>query len=166
MPPIAAADASQADGTPPVADDAAGTVPARPLDAGRAANLKQTASVRGRVVWIGDALDRRFGIALDPQAKERMLALETDDGQLLPLVEDTRGRAFRRDPRLRDRDVELLVRQLPGTGLIQVIRVHFIKPDGKFVVDYWCDICAIAMYEDGPCQCCQQPNQLRERPVD
>ena len=41
-----------------------------------------------------------------------------------------------------------------------------VKKDGKFELDYWCDICAIGMYESGPCDCCQEPNRLRERRVE
>jgi hypothetical protein len=40
--------------------------------------------------------------------------------------------------------------------------VYAIKPDGKYQVDYWCDVCSIAMYELKPCECCQGPTRLRE----
>ena len=125
----------------------------------------QTKSVRGRVVWLNEALKRRYGIGTVPEAAQRVLALETAQGQLLPIVEDIRGRAFRKDPRLRKMDVELLVRQHTGSPLLQIIRVYAHEKGKKVEVDYWCEICAIAMYELKPCDCCQGPIELRRRAV-
>ena len=125
----------------------------------------RTHSMRGRVVWLNEALKRRYGIGTVPEAAQRVLALETDQGQLLPIVEDIRGRAFRKDPRLRKMDVELLVRQYTGSPQLQIIRVYAHEKGKKVQVDYWCEICAIAMYELKACDCCQGPIDLRRRPV-
>ena len=123
-------------------------------------------SLRGRVVWLADALKRRHGIGTVADAAEHVLALETADGHLHPIIEDVRGRAFRIDKRLRDMDVELTVRRYRDPAMIQVVRVYSHKEDGKYQLDYWCDICAIVMFELGPCDCCQEPNRLREQKVD
>jgi hypothetical protein len=125
-----------------------------------------TESIRGRVVWMSAALKRRFGINLVREANERVLALETTDGQLLPIMEDVRGRSFRMDKRLREMEVELLVRRYQQLPMLQVIRVYELKDDTKYVVDYWCDVCAIVMFQLGPCDCCQDTNRLRVRPFD
>lgn len=125
----------------------------------------KTLSVRGRVVWMADAMARRHGVKSVAEAAERILAIETKDGELLPLLEDTRGRAFRVDPRLMTFDVELLVRQHRGSPMLQVIGVNSIEKGTKFEVDYWCEICAIAMYELKPCDCCQGETELRRRAV-
>ncbi len=123
-------------------------------------------SLRGRVVWLADALHDAYGIRTVREAKKQFVALKTPDGRLIPIVPDVRGRAFRRDEQLRNRDLELLVRFYPDAGMIQVVRVYALKPEGKFRIDYWCDVCAISMVERGPCDCCQAPNRLRERPAD
>src|SRR5262245_44847935 len=83
----------------------------------------ETRTLRGRVVWQAEALSRKFGIRSVPEAAERSLVLETPPGELHPLVEDSRGRAFRADERLRGVDLELLVRQYEGSPLVQVIQV-------------------------------------------
>jgi hypothetical protein len=124
-----------------------------------------TKPLRGRVVWLSEALSRLHGIKTVPEAAERTLALETVDGKLHPLVEDIRGRAFRRDERLGKMNVELLVRQHKGSPLIQVVRAYEITKDGKCELDYWCEICAIAMFELKECDCCQGPIDLRRRKV-
>lgn len=125
-----------------------------------------TRTLRGKVVWMSEALAKRFGVKEVPEAKERILALATDDGQLYPLVEDVRGRAFRRDARLRGIPLELLVRQYDGSPMIQAIRVYSLEKDGKYELDYWCDVCAIAMFELKPCDCCQGPIELRRRKME
>ena len=125
----------------------------------------RTESIRGRVVWLAEALERRFGIQTVPEARERVLALETEKGRLFPLVEDLRGRSFRTDKRLREIHVQLLVRRHAGSPTVQVIRVHEVRDGEIYIVDYWCDVCAIVMFEQGPCACCQDDNRLRKRLV-
>jgi hypothetical protein len=122
-------------------------------------------SLRGRVVWMAEAMARLHGAKSVPEAAERTLALETGDGQLHPLLEDVRGRAFRVDERLRRMDVELLVRRYPRTPVLQVVAVYEITPQGKFEIDYCCDVCAIAMFELKACECCQGETELRRRRV-
>lgn len=125
-----------------------------------------TESLRGRVVWLADALKRRYDIEVDRDVAQAMCALETEDGRLLPIVKDDRGRGFWLDERIRDIDLELLVRRFDDSPLIQVIRVYRVKPDGLYELDYWCDICAIPMFELKQCECCQGPIRIRERRAD
>jgi len=123
-------------------------------------------ALRGRVVWLADALRRRYGIETDADAAHAQVALDADDGMLYPIVKDFRGRAFHVDERLRDVEMELLVRRHEGSPLVQVLRVYTIKPGGKYELDYWCDVCAIPMYELKECECCQGPIRIRERPLE
>lgn len=122
-------------------------------------------SIRGKVVYWAEGAERLWGIKVVPEAKDRIIALETVDGTLLPLVEDIRGRAFRVDDRLRKMDVELLVRRYADGSAAKVLGVYSLEKNGKFEVDYWCEVCAIAMYEKKECECCQADNVLRRRPV-
>jgi hypothetical protein len=125
-----------------------------------------TRSVRGRVVWMSDALKRFHGVTLVPEAKEHLLALQTPEAELFPIVEDTRGRSLRVDERLREMDLELLVRQYEKTPMLQVIRIYQWDDGKKYLIDYWCDVCAITMFQSGPCDCCHDANQLRRRLVN
>lgn len=129
------------------------------------ATAYKTRSLQGRVVWLAEALARRHGIQTVAEAGKRVLALETKDGKLVPLIEDKRGRSFRLDKRLRGIDVELLVRQYDGVPFVQVIQIFALKEDGKYELDYWCEICAIAMFELKACDCCQGDIELRARKV-
>lgn len=122
-------------------------------------------TIRGRVVWLSDALMRRHAVQIVPEAAERVLVLETAAGELHPLVEDVRGRAFRSDERLRRLEVELWVRQYPGSPFVQIVRAFEVRDGNKLELDYWCEICSIALYELKECDCCQGPIELRRRPV-
>ena len=125
-----------------------------------------TEKLRGKVVWLDEALNRLRNITSEPDAEKTQVVLETADGTLWPLVPDTRGRAFLLDERLRNVEFELLVRRYDKVPFLQVIRVRKPTENGLVEVDYWCDICAIPMYILKPCECCQGETRLRERPLD
>jgi hypothetical protein len=146
---------------------AGGTVvPWQSTGAGETAAPYVTESLRGRVVFLAEEFANQTGIPSVPEARERVLALRTAAGTLIPLLEDVRGRAFRRDERLRQREVELVVRRYEQSPLVQIIRVLEVAPDGRYDLDYWCEICAIAMFEQKDCDCCQGPVELRRRKVE
>ena len=96
----------------------------------------KTELLRGRVVFLAEAIERRFGAKTVKEAGERILALETAKGTLHPIFEDVRGRAFRSDKRLRDRDVTLLVRRYDGSPVVQVIRLFAHNKAGLAELDY------------------------------
>jgi hypothetical protein len=125
-----------------------------------------TESLRGKVVWLNEAVSRKFGVRLDADSAESVAALETTDGELVPIMKEDRGRGFWKDARLRGIDLELMVRRYKGLPMVQVIRVYRLKDGKKLELDYWCDVCAIPMYELKQCECCQGPTRLRERPVE
>jgi len=126
----------------------------------------ETQTVRGRVVFAGEVMEKETGIAVVAEARERVLALRTSRGELIPLLEDVRARAFRRDERLRDMEVELVVRRYTHSPLVQVIRVFEMARDGRYEIDYWCGVCSIAMFEKKDCECCQGESELRRRKID
>lgn len=125
----------------------------------------RTELIRGRVLWVADALKNEFDITTVPEAAESSLAFLTREGKLLPIVENLRGRAFRKDARLRDKDLELSLRIYEKHPYVQVVAVYAVDEDRRYEMDYWCDICSIVMYETGPCSCCQDANRLRKRIV-
>jgi len=126
----------------------------------------RTETLRGKVVFLAEAFEKQTGIRAVPEARERILALQTADGTLVPILEDTRGRAFRRDERLREMTIELDVRRYRTSPAVQIIRTLEVTKEGRYEIDYWCDICAIPMVEKKDCECCQGPVELRRRKVD
>jgi len=114
----------------------------------------------GTVKFLGPALRNRGIKAYEEMDKQTVLI--TEEGELVPLVADWRGRAFHQDERLRNRKVQLVVRRRPGIPYAQVLMVYtFDKEGNRKYTDYWCDICSIPMYEIKDCECCQGPIRLR-----
>jgi hypothetical protein len=126
----------------------------------------KTESLHGRVVWLAEAMMRLHGVESDADAAQANVALETRNGELIPIVKDARGRAFFLDARWRNREMELLVKRYSGSPQAKVIRIRTLKNGKKYDLDYWCDICAIPMFELKECECCQGPIRIRERLVE
>lgn len=119
----------------------------------------------GRVVFLQEALKRR-GVKAADEFKAQAV-LETDGGELIPLVPDWRGRAFFQDERLRGRRVDLVGSRQKAAPYLQVQMVFVFDEKGtRQYMDYWCDICSIAMYELKPCDCCQEEIRLRFQPQE
>lgn len=161
---------------PSFADDARPQVAKQPASAsGKPADDKAapaeprkyvTETLRGKVVWLADALERQFGVRTEADAAHSAVVLETSAGRLVPIVPDTRGWAFTVDERLRDVELELRVRRYERAPHVQVIRVLRREQGELYEIDYWCDICAIPMFILKPCECCQGETRLREQKVD
>lgn len=119
----------------------------------------------GRVVRLRELLERK-GLKFASEMQDHTV-LETDDGRVLPILADWRGRAFYQDARLRDRPVTLVATFRPDIGYLQVLMV-FLHDDqgGTLFTDYWCDVCSIPMYELKACECCQGEIRLRSEPQD
>ena len=115
----------------------------------------------GRVVNVFESLKRR-GIKAYPEELKDQIALETADGELIPILPDWRGRAFFQDERLRHRKVEVIGFRRDGLPYLNVMEIYTFDEKGqRQYTDYWCDICSIPMYEIKPCDCCQQEIRLR-----
>ena len=119
----------------------------------------------GKVVILQDALKRRGINSFDEFKKQ--VVLETDSGELIPIVPDWRGRALFQDERLRDRRVDLVGARKKGVPYLQVLMIFVFDEKGtRQYMDYWCDVCSIPMYEIKPCDCCQGDIRLRLQPQE
>ena len=118
----------------------------------------------GKVVLLPEALKRR-GISVAEEMKKQVV-LESTDGRLIPIAADWRGRAFYQDKRLRNRKVEIVGFRQKGVPYLQALIVYvFDKKGQRLEMDYYCDICEIALYEIKLCECCQDPLRIRYRPA-
>jgi len=118
----------------------------------------------GKVVPLAELLVKRDA-KLDADAEPYWIALQTDDGKILPLVKDAGSRMFFKDAKLLKRPMRLTGKLIPGSQLLQVINVHSIVNGKLHDVYYWCDICTIKGYEAGKCDCCGAPMEFREVPL-
>ena len=124
------------------------------------ANHAEKELFSGKVVMLQEALKRRGVKALDEFKSQ--VVLESDDGELIPIVPDWRGRAFYQDERLRNRRVDLVGTRQKAAPYLQVLMIFVFDDQGtRQYMDYWCDVCSIPMYEIKPCDCCQMEIRLR-----
>ncbi|MFO0947817.1 MAG: hypothetical protein U1D30_18160 [Planctomycetota bacterium] len=121
--------------------------------------------VRGKVVSYPDVMERRFGIRFTEDFAKNVLALETDEGRVLPILPTDAARIFYFDERTRNRPMEITARVYADTPGLHVLEVHSVKNDKRQEIYYWCEICSIKMYYLKQCDCCQGPIELREHPV-
>ncbi|MFO1096336.1 MAG: hypothetical protein U0992_23985 [Planctomycetaceae bacterium] len=141
-----------------VAADSTATTPDAKSES--AANTPKPELFSGRVVYLQEALAKRKIETAEETAKH--VVLETDSGELIPILADWRGRAFYQDEHLRDRKVELIGFRHPGVPYLNVIAVYTFDDEGRRnYTDYWCDVCSIPMYEIQACECCQGQIRLR-----
>lgn len=121
----------------------------------------QKALLTGQVIPLHEALLRKKIKSYTEEAKGQYV-LELESGELLPIIADGRGRAFYQDERLRNRRVTVLAIRRPQIPFLQVVSIYTYDESGQAqLTDYWCDICAIPMYEIKKCECCQGPTRLR-----
>ncbi|GIW80630.1 MAG: hypothetical protein KatS3mg105_2437 [Gemmatales bacterium] len=118
----------------------------------------------GKVVPIKDIVSK-FHTKLDKDAWPTWLALVTTDGKVLPLIKNDNSRMFFKEPKLQNRLMRIEGRLLPGSQLLQVIRVYSIRDGKLYEVFYWCDVCVIKRFEKQNCDCCGEPMILREEPI-
>jgi hypothetical protein len=125
---------------------------------------EKTQDFKGKVVPLSGVLEKA-GAKLDADAAPHWLALQSDDGKVYPLVKDDGSRMFFKDAKLLDRPMVLTGRLIPGSQLLQVVKVHSVVKGERCEVFYWCDICTIKRFEKKACDCCGGPMELREEPV-
>ncbi len=143
--------------------------PIRAVDGPEVKGPKQVAGVsehvRGQVVFLQERLAKELGIGVVPEARQRVLGIETARGRWIPLIENARAEAFRLDRELRGIDLELVIRRYERTPMVQLLRVFQWRDGKRFEVIYWCDVCAIATARPGACACCQDEVELRRVPA-
>lgn len=125
----------------------------------------QMLKLTGQVVPFREAIEKRLGVRLEGKEADQLLALETEDGRLLTILPTTSSRIFYLDPQMQRRPVRVTARVYEQSDGLQVIDVHTLKDGKLFEVYYWCGICSIKSYARRPCECCQEPVELREEPI-
>lgn len=148
------------------------TVPARADLARRPAGQKNSVArtepavkLRGQVLPYREAVGRKTGQALVEEWGRDLLAFQTEEGRILPLLPTEAARFFYQDRRMWRRRMEVTSRVDPNVPAVSMLEVRAVKGDRLYEIFYWCDICSIKMYQLKQCECCQGPVQIREHPV-
>lgn len=93
---------------------------------------------------------------------ERMV-LETDAGDLWRFDPQDPRTGILAEPRLFTE--RLHVQGRAQDQRVQIVELHIVRSEGHVLPHYRCEVCNITAYAPGPCWCCRQPFEYRERPA-
>jgi hypothetical protein len=123
-------------------------------------------TVRGRVVCLTEELEREFQIAPDCDKRGHVYSLKAPDGKILTFLPTDTAAAVWDDARVRERELQVTARRVPGTSFIEVIKLQSLVAGRLHDLYYYCDVCAITTHKPGPCACCQDPVVFHETPAE
>jgi hypothetical protein len=142
------------------------SLPVAAQDKTQSAGEAKTVSLRGRVICLTEELTKLYQVVSDCENRGHTYTLKADDGKLYPFLPTDSAAAVWMDERYRQRDLQVTARIFPQGSFIEVIKFQSWH-DGKLHdLYYYCDVCAISTHKPGPCDCCQDPVQFRETPVN
>ena len=120
--------------------------------------------LRGRIVCLPEEMHRRYGTEL-PARHEHVYGFETGDGTFYTLLRTKYSEALFVDERLREKQLLLKGRVFPKSHVFEVTRTRSVKGGVIYDVYYYCSVCHIESVSPGPCECCQGPVELTEKPL-
>jgi hypothetical protein len=142
------------------------SLPAAAQDKSQVGGEAKTVSLRGRVICLTEELTQIYQVESDCENRGHAYTLKANDGKLYPFLPTDSAAAVWMDERYRQRDLQVTARTFPEGSFIEVIKFQSWR-DGKLHdLYYYCDVCAISTHKPGPCDCCQDPVQFRETPVN
>jgi hypothetical protein len=131
-----------------------------------AAGARQPVQVelQGKVVCLPEMLHERYGTELSA-GHPHVYGFETEEGIVYTLLRTRYSEALFVDGRLRGRELRLKGRVFPETQVFEVQRTRAVRQGVLYDVYYYCSICHIETVSPGPCECCQGPVELTEKPL-
>ena len=144
-----------------------GTDGPRPLGAASTApSTDRVAQVelQGHIVCLPEVMHERYQADL-PSNHRHVYSLETTNHTFYLLLETKMSEAIIKDPRVRAKELLLKGRIFPGTQILDVMRTRSVKDNVVYDLFYFCSVCNIESVSPGPCECCQGPVELTEKPL-
>ena len=124
----------------------------------------QEIQLRGKVVCLAEEMHRLYQTDLAAH-HEHLFGFKTDDDKYYTLLRTKYSEALFVDQRLREKQLILKGRLFPGTKLFEAITMRSVRDGVMHELYYYCTICAIRSVSPAPCECCQGPVELVEKPV-
>ncbi len=120
--------------------------------------------LQGKVICLPEMLHERYGTELSAE-HSHIYGFEAEDGTVYALLRTKYSEALFVDTRLRGRELRLKGRLFPRTQVFEVQRTWVVRQGVLYDVYYYCSICHIETISPGPCECCQGPVELTEKPL-
>ena len=116
--------------------------------------------VRGRVVCLDS---RGRGDVVGCTERAGNFGLVSADGKRYKFLATDSSTAMFTDPRVRQRELQIAAKLLPGDKL-EIVTVQSIRGGKLYDIYYFCELCNIRAYAPGPCPCCRAELEFRETP--
>ncbi len=124
----------------------------------------ETVEVQGKVVCLPELMHQVYGTEL-PANHAHVFGFQTRDGTLFTLLRTKYSEALFVDERVRAKDLLLRGRVFPKSHIFEVTRTRSVRNGVVYDLFYFCNVCNIESVSPGPCECCQGPVELTERPL-
>jgi hypothetical protein len=121
--------------------------------------------VRGRVVCLAEEFQKRYDadILADHEHQWGFLA---SNGTVYTLLNTRQSEALFLDERLRKMELILKGRVFPNSQVFEPVVIRSIKNGVVHDLYYYCVICSIKSITPRQCECCQEPVELVEIPLE
>jgi hypothetical protein len=120
--------------------------------------------IRGRVVCLAEEMHQRHEAAL-PTGHEHLYGFKTQDAKYYTLLRTKFSEALFADARFREKELLLKGRIFPNSQIFETMTIRSIRNGVVHDIYYYCDVCDIQAVAPGPCECCQGPTELVEKPL-
>jgi hypothetical protein len=131
----------------------------------RSSEPAQPVEARGRVVCLAEEMHRAYQVEL-PTGHPHLYGFKTEDGMFFTLLRNRYSEGLFADQRLREKELILKGRTFPKTQLFEVSAMRSVKNGVTNDLYYFCVICSIKAVGPGKCECCQDPVELVEKPLN
>ena len=131
----------------------------------KATEAASAIELHGRVVCLAEEMNALYRVDL-PTGHPHLYGFKTTDGRYFTLLRNKYSEGLFVDARLREKELILKGRTFPKTQLFEVSAMRSVKNGVTNDLYYFCVICSIKAVGPGRCECCQDPVELVERPMD
>ena len=120
--------------------------------------------LHGRVVCLAEEMHRLRDAPL-PTGHQHLYGFKTQDGGYYTLLRTKFSEALFADERFRQKELLLKGRVFPDSRIFETATIRSIRNGRVYDLYYYCDVCDIQAVAPGPCECCQGPTELVEKPL-
>ena len=121
--------------------------------------------LRGRVLCLAEEMRDLYQVEL-PTGHAHLYGFKTEDGKYFTLLRNKYSEALFIDKRLQEKELILKGRTFPKTQLLEVSVMRSVRNGVTNDLYYYCVVCSIKAVGPGKCECCQDPVELVERPLE
>jgi len=121
--------------------------------------------VRGRVICLAEEMHKLYDADLSTN-HEHLYGFKTKNGVFYTLLRTNMSEALFVDKRLHEKELIIKGRTFPQTQILEAISLYSVHDGTIHELYYYCVTCAIRTFAPENCECCQEPVELTETPIE